>query len=203
MNLFGRLVEKLRNFSIYYKCKTKKQDAMGENINDIDTERRDYEYAHSEEISNARVMVTHESSGAPVIRDSETGKVVNTQAEQDNRGTQSKESAMYNAGYADGYAAGFTDGKESVTPTVKEVIKEVPVSETVSSGCTKLVASTTLPTGGFSGAKLFHCMFGDGTSLFCLAENVGKAMACVSNEHSIEDMVSFDRVDFLNAIAGE
>lgn len=160
---------------------------MDEYMNDIDGGRRDYEMAHAEEIANARVTVTHESNGEPVIRESDSGKVVSRQQDKPQKSQTSEVyEGYYNQGYQDGYAAGFNDGGESVKAqgaaketVIKEVVREVPVQG-----------------GDISRMKLFRCSIG-GREVFCLSESMGRAIARVSEEYSLDDIEKIDHIEIL------
>lgn len=190
MRLLGKIFEKLKS-TIYYKRRkvlTKNDNAM-EYMNDIDTERRDFEYAHAEEIQNAQVFVTHESNGEPVIRESNTGKIVTPQNQLTARQAvqQPEESeGSFDDGYQQGYAAGFADGQKSVPTQAPKA--EVEKSEPVS----------TKPSP--KDIKVFRIEFKSGRKLSCIAESMGRAIARIGKDSDISEVVSISEdTDIINA----
>ena len=179
MRLLGKIFEKLKS-TIYYKRRkvlTKNDNAM-EYMNDIDTERRDFEYAHAEEIQNE-----------PVIRESNTGKIVTPQNQLTARQAvqQPEESeGSFDDGYQQGYAAGFADGQKSVPTQAPKA--EVEKSEPVS----------TKPSP--KDIKVFRIEFKSGRKLSCIAESMGRAIARIGKDSDISEVVSISEdTDIINA----
>ncbi len=142
-------------------------------------------------INNAPVMVEVVDYNEPVIRETDSGKVIHPHNDvivtKNNTAPHGDES--YERGYQEGYAAGFDDGQKSC----KGRNKAQPKADTTET------AVVCVRQADYSKVKLFSFAFG-GETIFCIAESMGQAIAFVGKTRGIENVDSIDRKEVINAM---